>query len=142
MRALLIDPERRTVTEIQLKGDDYREIQKVLGCRSFTTGAHLRGSIETGFDAVYVSDDYLEDRDDLRFWFQVDADRNPPSSYPIAGLGLAVGIDENGAKCDAKTTVAELGKRITFTRRKFRGFVSFSGAAARGRGGGFVVEVG
>jgi hypothetical protein len=38
MRAILIDPEKRTVTEIQLTGDDYREIQAVLHCHSFTTG--------------------------------------------------------------------------------------------------------
>jgi len=56
MRAILIDPERRTLTEIQLEDDDYRKIQATLRCRSFTTGAHLSGSIEEGFDAIYVSD--------------------------------------------------------------------------------------
>src|SRR5262245_14901353 len=68
MRAILIDPEKRTFTEIQLDGDDYRKIKRVLCCRSHTLGAHLDGSIERGFDAVYVSDDELEDRDDPRFW--------------------------------------------------------------------------
>jgi hypothetical protein len=127
MRAILIDPEKQTLTEVNLKGDDYREINAVLRCHSHTTGAHLSGSIETGFEAVYVSDDEFEDRDDPRFWFQVDADRDPPSSYPIAGLGLALGIDTEGAGCDVKISIEELTKRITFTQRKFRSFVTSTG---------------
>jgi hypothetical protein len=121
-RAILINPETRCITEIQMK-NGYKNIQKTLGCRSFTTGSSpLCGSIEHGFDAVYCSDDDLEDRDDPRFWFQVDANSNPPSSYPIAGLGLVLGADETGEDCDARISVAELTKRITFTQRKFSGF--------------------
>jgi hypothetical protein len=141
MRAILIDPEQRTLTEIDLEDDDYRRIQKVLRCKSFTTGAHLGGSISTGFDAVYVSDDELEEQDDARFWFQVDADRNPPASFPIAGLGLAMGIDTQGAGCDVRIRASELAKRITFTQRKFRGFETFTGEEARRRGAHVAVEL-
>jgi hypothetical protein len=131
MRALLIDPEKRTITEIEFEGD-YRKIQKVIGCRSFTSGSRpLNGSLEAGFDTLYVSDDYLEDRDDPRFWFQVDADREPPSSYPLAGAGLVLGVDKAGKTCAARISVTELASRITFTRRKFRGFEVY-----RGRGFG------
>jgi hypothetical protein len=87
-RAILIDPEKRNFTEIQI-GKGIKDIYKAIGCRCFTTGAFLTGSIEEGFDSVMVSDDDLEDRDDPRFWFQVDADRNP--SFPIAGRGLVTG---------------------------------------------------
>jgi len=59
MRAILIDPEKRIINEIQLEDADYRKIQATLRCRSFTTGAHQSGSIEQGFDAIYVSDDEL-----------------------------------------------------------------------------------
>jgi hypothetical protein len=145
MRAILIDPEKRTITEIQLE-DDYKKIQAVLRCRSFTTGAHLSGSIEQGFDAIYASDDELPDEPTAdnpgpRFWFQVDADRDPPSSYPIGGLGLAMGVDKEGAGCDVRISVAELTKRITFTQRKFRGFKTFTGKEAQARGADFVVEM-
>jgi hypothetical protein len=122
MRAILIEPKKKTVTEIQLKSDDYREIRTVLQCHSYTTGAHLGGSIAKGFDAVFVSDDPLEERGDPRFWFQVDANREPPSSFPIAGRGLALGTDSKGNGCDVRIGVAELASRITFTQRKFRGF--------------------
>jgi hypothetical protein len=121
VRAILIDPEKQTIKEISLE-DDYRRIQQALHCNSFTTGAWLRGSIEKGFDAVYASDDDLKEREQPLFWFQVDADRDPPSSFPIAGLGLAMGIDTEGGGCDCRVSVAELKQRITFTQRKFRGF--------------------
>jgi len=48
----------------------------------------LRGNMTERFDSIYVSDDFVEDRHEPRVWFQVDADRTPPSSYPIAGKGL------------------------------------------------------
>lgn len=89
MRGHLINSERKTIEEIDGAFEDYEEINRALGCESMTTGSRpLRGDIEQGFDAVYVSDDNLEDHDDPRFWFQVDADRNPPSSFPIAGNGF------------------------------------------------------
>jgi hypothetical protein len=143
MRAILIDPEKRTFTEVQI-GKDIDQIRTLLKCESFTgSGRALNGSLSKGFDAILVSDDYLEDReaDELRFWFQVDADRNPPSSYPIAGLGLAHGVDEEGETCDLRISAEELAKRITFTRRKFRGFETFTGDAARARGADLVVEI-
>jgi hypothetical protein len=140
MRAILIDPEKRTITEIEFEGD-YRKIQAVLGCDRFTSGSRpLNGSLEEGFDSLYVSDDDFEDRDDPRFWFQVDADRTPLSSYPLAGLGLVLGVDEQGGGRDASISVEELTKRIIFTQRKFRGFETFTGDAARARGAHFVVE--
>src|SRR5262249_55861509 len=113
MRAILIDPEKQTITETQLEDDNYKKIQAVLRCRSFTTGAHLSGTLSTGFDAIYVSDDELPDEPTAdnpgpRFWFQVDADCNPPSSFPIGSLGLAMGVDKEGAGCDVRISVAEL----------------------------------
>jgi hypothetical protein len=144
MRAILIDPERRTIEEIAAElpeGEGYKEIQRLIGCRDFTSGSRpLNGSLAKGFDSLYVSDDVMEDGDDSRFWFQVDADRDPPSSYPIAGRGLVVGVDREGDSCDARITLDELRARITFTQRKFRGFEIFTGDAARARGAHIVVE--
>jgi hypothetical protein len=140
MRAILINPETQSLTEIELKTGHYKEINQAIGCKSLTLGAWLSGSIKEGFDAIDVSDDYLEDREDPRFWFQVDSDRNPPTSYPIAGNGLAVGIDQAGETCDVRISLDELRRRITFTQRKFRGFKTYSGEAARARGADFIVE--
>jgi hypothetical protein len=136
VRAILIDPEARTFSEVQL-GEGIDKIQELIGCHSFTTGSRpLNGSMRQGFDTLYVSDDYLEDRDDPRHWFQVDVDRDPPSSFPIAGRGLVVGVDEQGAASDARISLAELTARIAFTQRKFRGFEvtqhDFATSLARG----------
>jgi hypothetical protein len=121
-RAILIDPEKQSFTEVQV-GRGCEEIYKALGCSEFTTGSRpLLGSLSEGFDSVYVSDDPLEDREDPRFWFQVDAERDPPSSYPLAGLGLVQGVGKMGETCDARISIDDLSKRITFTQRKFRGF--------------------
>src|SRR5262245_44215300 len=109
MRAILIDPEKRTITQIQLE-PGIENICGVLKCRQVGTGAHLRGTIEEGFDIIFVSDDDLAGRaeEELRCWFQIDADRNPPGSFPIAGLGLALGNNRYGEMCDVGISVAEL----------------------------------
>jgi hypothetical protein len=123
MRAILIDPENKTLNEVKIIGGEHcKDIQAFLQCKSVTIGARLKGYIETGFETILVSDDMLDEQDNPRFWFQVDADHNPPSSYPIAGRGLAVGVDKAGDTCDLQVSVEELAKRITFTQRKFRGF--------------------
>jgi hypothetical protein len=127
VRAILIDPEKRALTEIHI-GNGIEEIYAALHCEHFTTGAHLGGSLEDGFDSVYVSDDDLEERDDPRFWFQV------ADSFPIAGFGLALGTDPKGAGCDVRISVADLAKRITYTQRKFRGFKSETFDPAKGEG--------
>jgi hypothetical protein len=122
MRAFLIDPEVRTISEIDFVGGN-RKIQRILGCKAFTTGSRpLNGSLSKGFDALLASDDPLEDHDDAQDWFQVDADRYPPSSFPLTGKGLVLGADENGVSRAASISLEELTRRITFTRRKFRGY--------------------
>lgn len=130
MRAILIDAEKRTLREISLADGEAKTIRATLGCDSFTTGAWpLNGSMAKGYDTIFVSNDDTEGRDPSpQFWFQVDADCDPPSSYPIAGNGLVLGIDEVGASCDASIPIDELTPRIAFTRRKIRGFVGEDGS--------------
>jgi hypothetical protein len=128
MRAFMIDAEHQTITEIDFVGDDIKKIYQALDCESFTTGSRpLIGSLSEGFDAVYVSDDCLDENDDPKHWFQIDADRNPPSSFPITGRGLVLGTDPDGEGCDARISLKELIPRVTFTRRKFRGFKTKTG---------------
>jgi hypothetical protein len=123
MRAYLINSEQQTIDEIDCRNlDDYREVDRLLGCKSCTEGSRpLRGSLERGFDTVLVSNDPAED-DPGVFWFQIDADRNPPSSFPICGNGLVTGVDPKGSACDVQIPIEEVRARIRFTRRRFRGF--------------------
>lgn len=131
MRAILIDPEKRSFTEVQI-GRGIEDIYSLLRCQSFCIGAKLSGSLRNGFEAIIVSDDMLEDHDDPKFWFQVDADHNPPSSYPIAGFGLASGTDPEGEVCDLKISIDDLKKRITFSHRKYRGVSVEHGDGSKG----------
>ena len=45
------------------------------------------------------------------------------------GRGLVVGVDRNGEDCDARISLEELTARVSFTRRKFRGFKAKTGGA-------------
>jgi hypothetical protein len=122
IKAIFIDAEKRSLSYVEV-GDDYRAINAMIGCKEHTMGAHLSGNYSRGFEAVYASDDHIEDAvPSPQWWFQVDADKDPPSSYPIAGNGLVMGTDPQGAGCDTTVTIEELLPRITFTRRKFLGF--------------------
>ncbi len=140
MRAMLIDPELRTLTEVQYDGKN-GEVYRLLDCNSIGIAAYLNGSIDKGFDCVFASDDLIEDRGDSRHWFQIDAERDPPTSYPVAGPGLAVGTDDQGENADLKISLAELQSRVTFTRRKFRGFRTLSDDEARAAGADIALEV-
>lgn len=112
MRAYLIDPEPRTITEIDF-GGGCAAIDRIIGCEWFTTVTMLNGSLAKGFDTIYVSHDALNPE---RCWCQYDAD-------PIAGKGVVVGFGPAGTKgyCDAHISLDELTRRIQFIRRKFRG---------------------
>ena len=140
MRAILIDPEIKTLTEVNYDGEN-GEVYRLLGCGSVGIVAYLNNpTSDGGFDCVFASDDLLDDREP-RYWFQVDAERDLPTSYPIAGPGLAVGTDDQGENADLKISLAELQSRVTFTRRKFRGFRTLSDAEARARGADIALEV-
>ncbi len=123
-RIYLIDPMSQSVTETKL-GKGLPAIRSALKCKRFTIGSRpLRGNLADGCDSIYVSDDYLEDLEpeQTRYWFQVDADRDPPSSFPICGRGLVHGVDTAGDTCDVTISIAEVRSRITFTERRFKGF--------------------
>jgi hypothetical protein len=115
MKAYLIDADQRSITEIDFVGD-YEAMERMIDCYDLTTGAFLNGSIAKGFDALLVSDDLLEDGDDPKGWFQIDADRESPSSHPIPGRGLDIGTDKEGENCSASISLEELTARVTFKR--------------------------
>jgi hypothetical protein len=124
VRAYLIDSKARTITEVKV-GKGLRAIYDVLKCKHITaSGRALRGSYSDGFDSILVSDEPIEELnpEDTKYWFQVDADRDPPSSYPICGRGLVQGADKFGETCDVTISIAEVRSRITFTQRRFQGF--------------------
>ena len=88
MRAILIDPEKRTINEIQLhpKGDnDISIYHEALGCRSFENGSRpLNGSMMEGHDTLYV---------DARSAFFVDTNDEATAADRMRQRHRFVGVD-------------------------------------------------
>jgi len=115
MRAILIDPEKRSFEEIDFAHD----CDNVQGRIYAWSGCRLpfHGSFEDGFDTLYV----IQDRGDPRFWYEIDAKEDSRSSL-LTCCGLIFGVDKDGETCDAHISLEELRVRVTFTQRIFRGF--------------------
>lgn len=86
MKAILIDPVARTVTEVDADfAGDYRQISAHLGREYFTAAS----SINRRGDVLFVDDDGLFKPDQQFFlWGGLDS--------PLAGRGLILGSDSEG----------------------------------------------
>jgi hypothetical protein len=116
MRAILIDPKKQNLTEVQICDDD-KEHQTILRSKSITRAGHLC-RYDNGLDALYVSNDPYEDGDGgggpQLFFFFLNIDHDPPKLEDVHGLGLAFGTDLKGNVVDLRISVEELRKRIRF----------------------------
>ena len=95
MRAILIDPAKQTVTEVDYDGD-YQSIYKLTDCTTFTVPFVLENE-----DALYVDDEGL--------WGATDFFRIEGYPDPLAGRGLILGTDEDGKSVAAKSDIEDLG---------------------------------
>ena len=116
MRALLINPKQRTITEIDYDGTP-QAMCKLIGCDIFKVVSTLNGWLQEGFDTVWISGDELDDDKYPNRWFQIGVGTDKATN-PIAGKALVVGTDEAGENCPAIISRDELTRRVTFTRRK------------------------
>jgi hypothetical protein len=105
MRAILINPADRTVTEIQI-GPDYKEIYKVIDCECFTCPVSFENE-----DAMYCDDEGL-------FKEQEGGIMMKDWAYPILGKILILGTDiETGESQDAKSDIKELERQIRWINK-------------------------
>ena len=99
MRAILIDPAKQTVTEVDYDGD-YQSIYKLTDCTTFAVPYVLENE-----DALYVDDEGL---------------LNGPVNFftiwgypePLAGKCLILGTDEDGKSVAAKSMIEDLDVRF------------------------------
>ncbi len=141
--ALMIDPERRTVTEITTTGD-WDAIRDLLNTNWIAIAAPLVSYSDGGADAMYYDDYQDEALEDPKGWYQIDPDLHSRLSPPRAGRALVIGIDHSkpypaddgvafyedlvgpdyrgGEHCDARISPEDLTARVTFTRRVFRDY--------------------
>lgn len=148
VRALLIDPEARSVTEVDTSGD-WSSILDLFGnpCRIALAAPAFVRYPDGGADVVYFDDAQDECLEKPTAWYQIDADLDLRLSPPRAYRALVIGCDYRkprpvdddnravafypelvgngycgGEHCDARISVEALTKRVTFTRRVFQDY--------------------
>jgi hypothetical protein len=101
MKAILINAAERTVTQVEL-GQDYKEINRFIGCRCFTVACYLDNG-----DAVFADDEGL--LHNPRHFVEIGA-----YPEPIAGNLLIVGSTPDGDSTDCASTVQEIDSDVVF----------------------------
>jgi hypothetical protein len=105
MKAWLINPFDKTITEVEHNGD-YRHIYTLIDCDTFDC---VRFS-DNG-DAIYVDDEGLLKDLEKQAFFAL------PSIYPdsaYAGNGLVLGVDGEGSTVAPETSLEEMKKLVTW----------------------------
>lgn len=106
MKAIMINPETQTVEVIEFKGD-FRDIQKAIDCRCFTT-VSIDGP---SMDSIFVDDEGLLASDGYVFDYL---------GHPIAGKGMILGCDSEGESISTGLSVVEVYRNINW-----RGYCEF-----------------
>ena len=101
MKAILIDPFTRSVSEVEYSGN-YKDIYDLIDCDTFTLA-----SIDPDGDGIFVDDEGLFKPEQAFFWHK-------GYPQPLAGKGLVLGCDEEGESISPKTTLEEVKANTQF----------------------------
>ena len=120
MKAILIDPVREQVTEVEYNGD-YRHIYELLtddenelDCCTFDV---IRIDDR---EAIFVDDEGLLKMP--RYFFKYEG-----YGQPLAGRGLVLGNDDEGETIATKLTADAVRARVAFTQLSVQGFKHIEG---------------
>lgn len=117
MKAILIDPAKREVRELDYNGD-WHTIKEHLRCALFTiVGLYDKdGKKQT----LYVDDEGLINGAWVRYGgFVLEAETGPHElngRLPLAGYGLVLGTDDKGYATDTAYAVEEIRAMVEFMR--------------------------
>lgn len=95
MKAILIDPEAKTVSEVDYSGD-WKDINTIIGSRSFDC-VRLDGDTN---DGLFVDDEGL--MAESGFVFQMN------DVHPLVGKGLIIGCDDEGDSISTSLKVSDI----------------------------------
>ena len=109
MRAILVNSTDRNVNAIDIKGNDFREIAKLIGCSTIASGYSFSNK-----DFMYVDDEGLFTDNDNGFIIHEEG--NNWGMQKLIGNALIVGSDEDGNDLDAVSTVDEVKSIIKFCK--------------------------
>jgi hypothetical protein len=101
MKAILINPKLRTITEVDYKGT-LESIYDLTECDCVDSVRFDKG------DSIYVDDEGLH-KEELHFFIL----RSNPFQ-PLAGNGLVVGLNSEGVDIACKSTLDDVIKQVTF----------------------------
>lgn len=112
MKAILIDPYTKTVTEVDHNGD-YRQIYTFIDAQGFdVVGIDERNAIYVDGEGLYTQNKF--------FAWQGYHEKLP-------GKGLILGTDRQGETVATSLTVDEVKAKITWPAVKFEGIVTTQG---------------
>ncbi len=120
MRAILIDPVTKTVTETAYN-DDYRQIYKLLSDEA--NGLKVDCFTVVYIDrrnAIFIDDEGLLKNPRYFFFY-----RGYPQ--PLAGRGLILGCDRSGENVATSLIATEVAREITFRHLSVQGWQQFTG---------------
>lgn len=98
MKAILIDPHQREVTEVEYDGV-YTSIYKLIDAETFDLARLPDG------DGIFVDDEGLLKQ-------PIDFFRLQGMTEPLTGKGLVLGSDAEGESIPPKITIEQIKKRI------------------------------
>lgn len=101
MKAILIDPENMTIEEVEYTGG-IEQIYELIDAQCFTVA-----NIGMEGDGIFVDDEGLLVNEFYAFRFN-------DYPQPLAGRGLILGCDDEGATTEPKITIEEVRRKISF----------------------------
>lgn len=102
MKAILIDPFTRSITEVEYSGN-YQQIYDLIDAECFDVAR-----INKHGDGIFVDDEGLLHDKEQCFFLHEDY------PMPLAGKGLVLGCDDEGESVSPHTTLDELRLKVTF----------------------------
>lgn len=114
MRAILIDPEARTITEVESSGhgDGPTGIHALIG----TEGSPFDVRMLSPDESLYLDDEgllKLEEGESHRFT-EIDG-------QTFAGKLLVIGVDPEGDSAPTRLTVEQVRRVVGFSKRRYNG---------------------
>lgn len=100
MKAILIDPFAKEITEVEYSGD-FQDIYKLIDCQTFDCVTFNQAG-----DGVFVDDEGLYDETKEFFKF--------PGMQPLAGKGLVLGVDPDGESISPSITLSAMKEMTSF----------------------------
>ena len=104
MKAYLIDPIKEEISVVDYNGD-FKQIQELIEADLFDIVYPFKNQ-----DAIYVDDMGLMKQ--VNFYFQIKYDNG--RNQDLFGLGLVLGVDDEGNSVEPKISLETLKDKITF----------------------------